>query len=141
MAQNEYELKKWIEKELIISGGGETLSNILDPIKEDVKNFIRLTKDGNIYLLPATQELPKYYQIYLYFIGKAYSYVANLSNSDEVTNKELENNLRLPEGTVKGSLKVLRESDWIFSLKPGLHKLNYSKLNEAFKTLIESIKK
>ncbi|MEM5831465.1 MAG: hypothetical protein QXO40_04640, partial [Candidatus Aenigmatarchaeota archaeon] len=137
MAQNEYELKKWVEKELIISGEGETLSNILDPIKEDAKKFIRLTKDGTVYLLPTTQELPKHYQIYLYFIGKAYGYVANLFNTDEVTNKELENNLKFPEGTVKVSLKNLRENGWIFSLKPGLHKLNYSKLNEAFKTLIE----
>jgi hypothetical protein len=102
MKNNNVELKKWIEKELIIQE--VTSYNILNSLKENVKKFIRLTYSGNIHLLPLTRTLPKYYQIYLYFIGKTYGHIIDLFDNEEVTNQEIEKNLKFPSGTIKYSL-------------------------------------
>lgn len=76
----------------------------------------------------------------MYFIGKTYGHIIDLFDNEEVTNQEIKKNLKFPSGTIKYSLKILRDRGWVILIKPGLHKLNYSMLNEAFKILMEKVK-
>ena len=121
----------------------DILLHALELVKEYVKSYIRLTNEGYIHLLPSARKLERHWQVYLYFVGKAYGYVAELFDEDHVRNKELETNLKtpsgreLPSGTIKYSLKILRDRGWIIQLSYGVHKLDYSKINDAFKIIVK----
>ncbi|MEM4602166.1 MAG: hypothetical protein QW808_04630 [Desulfurococcaceae archaeon] len=133
---SEETLKEWIRKELIISDEREVIIQSLLSVKDYAKQYIRLLKEKReILLLHPSRELPSKWRIYLYILGKAYGYISGIFENDQITNKELENSLKLPEGTVKSSLKELRDEEWIIQIEPGIHRLNYSKLSEAFESM------
>jgi len=141
--ENHEESKEWIKRELMVAEEKDILLHALELVKEHVKSYIRLTNEGHIHLLPSARKLERQWQVYLYFVGKAYGYVAELFDEDYVRNKELETNLKspsgegLPSGTIRYSLKTLRDRGWIIQLSSGVHKLDYSKLNEAFKVIVK----
>ena len=141
MRSNANELKEWIEKELVISDSREELVSVLNSVKESVKNYIRLSKEGSITLRSQARKLPKRLQIYLYLIGKTYGYIAEIFDDYDVTNEELKQKLKFRNGTVKSCLKELRDKGWIISLKPGVHKVDPSKIEEALNVVAQEVMK
>jgi len=140
MENDVQKLKEWIEKELMISGGREELSYALNSVKEHAKRYIKLSREeGSVTLLLQARKLQKCWQIYLYLVGKAYGYIAELFKDYSVTNKELEERLKLPSGTIKSCLKDLREKDWIISPRRGVHKINHSRIKEVFNALRQEV--
>jgi len=134
-------LKEWIERELILSSEKDEIAQALSEVKEDAKQYIRLLKETKgIRLLASTRDLPNKWKIYLYLVGKTFGFVADMFETDQVTNKELEESLKLPEGTIRSELKDLRDEGWIIQIEPGIHRLNYSKLTEAFQLIRGTIK-
>ena len=47
MESNAKKLKEWIEKELMVSDSREELASVLNSVKERVKNYLRLSKEGS----------------------------------------------------------------------------------------------
>ena len=139
MGSNAKKLKEWIEKELMVSDNREELVSVLNSVKERVKNHLRLSKEGSITLRPQARKLQKCLQIYLYLIGKAYGYIADIFDDYDVTNEELEKKLKLPNGTVKYCLKELRDKGWIIPLKPGVHKVDPSRIEEVLDVIDQEV--
>lgn len=121
-------LSEWVKRELVASGDDE-----LDSNKERVKNFIRLTENGNVTI--TNKDLKSRHRVALYFIGAAYARVAGLRKDDSVANKEIEDRLGLPQGTVRPIVKRLREEHSINPVNEGKHKINYARIG----TLLEEI--
>ena len=130
-ASNESDLKKWIEKELVISGEADTLSASLNSIKEYVKKYIRLAKDQKrIILLSSAFKLKREWQVYLYFVGKAYGTIVGIFQNYHVTAKELKENLKIPRRTLFNYLRKFCNKDGLFKLNEVYMKLNVPNLKK-----------
>ncbi len=139
---NEDDLKEWIRKELVIKGEHEALSATLNSVKEQVKKYLRLSEDHKrIILLPPANKLEGYWQVYLYFIGKAYATLIGIYQNFHVTGKELEGELKIPGRSIRRYLKTLREKKMIIQVKRGLYKIEYSRIEEAFSLLEKEVQK
>lgn len=125
------DLMKWIKSELTVD-----ISEELAKYKDDVKDFVRLTPSGEILLTHNQSSLTAKEKISLYMIGKLYSSYAEFSKERTVTNKELEDALGFPEGTVRTSLFALRKDKSIVSVEDGVHKMKFDRIGE----ILEKIK-
>jgi hypothetical protein len=111
--------------------------NALERNFELAKKFIEITSEGkvNVIVNPHTKIDAKD-NLVLYMIGKLYAKEAELCESETVSNGELMKELGLPDGTVKRSLKELRDSNKIIQISPGIHSIK-SNLLERFLNEIE----
>lgn len=74
-------------------------------------------------------------KILLYMIGKLYAHAAEYSETDSVSNSELQTNLGMPEGTVRGKLTSLRRSGFVVAEKPGTHSIARNRILEALEVI------
>lgn len=101
-SDNKQALKERILKEMTID-----YKRILESNFDLAKQFIKLTKQGNVEILVKDETTGKE-KILLYLIGKLYSFEAGLSETKEVGNDELMENLKIPQGSLLPWLKSLR---------------------------------
>ena len=114
-------MAEWVKRELLANEGDELNSN-----KERVKQFIRLTPDGNVIV--NNKQLTSRLQIVLYFIGLAYAKAAGLREDDTASNKEIADRLGFPVGTVHPKIKELREDHSLIVVGEGIHRINYARI-------------
>lgn len=127
-------LKKKILEEMTVS-----YSSALEKSFELAKQFIRITSDGKVDVL-FKDRLTGKEVILLYLIGKLYAKEAGLTPTDDVGNKELMNELGMPEGSLFPWLKDLREDNKVKSISKGKYTHHTIALNVVEKTL-KSIEK
>ncbi len=126
-------------KKRIINEMTADYANALEKNFDLAKQFIRITKDGKIEVL-FKGSLTGKEQILLYLVGKLYAKEAGVITTDDAGNKELMNELGIPEGSLLPWLKDLREKKKIKQVKSGRYKHHSIFLNAVEKTL-QSIEK
>lgn len=130
------ELKNWVKEELTVNK-----INGLTKHREKVKELIGITQDGMIIFKVDSTKLSAKEIICLYMIGKVYAHVADYIGTESVANKELIEKLNLPEGTVKRSLKELRDTKIIIAEKSGIHRIHYNKIGGILEDILRKIRK
>ena len=98
------------------------------------KQFVRITKDGKIDV-QFKENLTGELRLLLYLIGKLYAKEAGLSATDDAGNKELIDELGIPEGSLLPWLKNLREKKKIKQVKRGRYAHHSISLGVVEKTL------
>lgn len=126
----ESDLKRRVEEEMSVN-----YEDALERNFDIAKLFIGITPTGKVDI-KVKNELINDDIVALYLIGKQYAKVAGKSETDEVSNKEIMDELGMPLGSAVGSLKRLRDSGKIIQLKEGIHKI---KLN-AIESILINIK-
>jgi hypothetical protein len=125
------ELKKWIENELTL----EDTSQVLDQVKDKVKQLIRLTKDGNF--MPIPSGLTDKDICYLYFVARAYSLKAGYVESDEVKNEDLKVSLKkINPASIDTYIAEMRNDGLIEQVRIGVHKINYLKMPSGLEEIL-----
>ncbi|NVM29198.1 MAG: hypothetical protein HWN65_10175 [Candidatus Helarchaeota archaeon] len=122
-------LKERILKEMTVD-----YSNALEKNFEIAKQMVQITKEGKINVLKK-ESLTVREQIQAYLIGKLYAKVAGLTDNEFVGNKEFEDELGLPGGSLRPQLKNLRDSNQISQKKSGNNVLHFMPLNLVERTL------
>lgn len=105
--------------------------------KEKVKQLIGITTDGKIIFKMDTTKLLAKETICLYMIGKVYAKIAGYIDAETVTNKELIEALRLPEGTIGYTLKELRDEKLIIAEKTGVHHISHDKIGAVVDNILK----
>lgn len=111
--KNTGDLKKRILDEMTVNYAG-----VLEKNFDLAKQFVHITKDGRVDVRHK-EKLTGQQQILLYLIGKLYAKEAALVVTGDVGNKELMNELGIPEGSILPWLKDLREKKKIKQVKRG----------------------
>ena len=111
--EKDSDLKKRIIEEMTVD-----YSNALEKNFDLAKQFIRITKEGKVDIL-FKDKLNGMEQILLYLIGKLYAKEAGFIATDDVGNKELKDELGVPEGSLLPWLKELRDKKKIKQIKKG----------------------
>jgi len=122
-------LKRKIIEEMTVEYSG-TLEKNFDLAKQ----FIRITKDGRVDIL-VKDKVSGQDRILLYLIGKLYAKEAGLAPSDTVGNKELMNELGIPEGSLLPWLMALRKKPGIKQVKEEGQVAHYIPINLVEPTL------
>jgi len=134
--QNDKEnLRKKILEEMTVD-----YSKVLEENFDLAKQFIRLTKDGDIEIL-VKNKVTGLEKILLYLIGKLYAKEAGLASTDEVGNEELMKSLGVPLGSLLPWLKSLRDENKIKQIQRERHTYHTIPINLVDKTLKEIEKK
>ena len=126
---NQNVLKKRIIDEMTVD-----YSSALEKNFDLAKQFVRITKEGKLDIL-FKEKLTGKEQVMLYLIGKLYAKEAGLSTTDDVGNKELMDELGIPEGSVLPWLKGLRDKKKISPIKKGRYTHHRIQINVVEKTL------
>jgi len=100
---NRESLKEKILEEMTVN-----YSKLLEQNFDLAKQFIRLTKDGDVEIL-VKEKVSGPEKILLYLIGKLYAKEAGLTSTDEIGNNELMEKLGVPSGSLLPWLKGLRD--------------------------------
>ena len=127
--QGENELKKRIIEEMTVD-----YSSALEKNFDVAKQFIRVTKDGNVDIL-FKERLTGKEQILLYLIGKLYAKEAGFISTDDVGNKELLDELGIPKGSLLPWLKNLRDNNRVRRTRKGQYTYHSIPVNMVEKTL------
>ena len=129
MAKETGGLRKKIIDEMTVN-----YSNALEKNFDLAKQFIRITQDGKVDLLHKEKFGGKE-QILLYLIGKLYAKEGGLIELVDVDNKELMDELGIPQGSILPWLKNLRDSNRIKQVKKGKFTHHSIAINMIEKTL------
>jgi len=138
MTDTPSELKRKIQEEMMVD-----YSNTLEKNFDLAKQFIRVTKEGKVDVVVKEKVTGKE-QILLYLIGKLYAKEAGFSVTDEVGNKELLDELGVPQGSLLPWLKALRDENKIRQVKRGnntYHAIPTNNVERTLKTIEEKLKK
>jgi len=128
------ELRKWVKEELTVTEIDNLAKN-----KDKVKQLVGITTDGRIvFKVDASNFLAKEV-ICLYMIGKAYALIAGYVETETVTNKELIEALRLPEGTIAYTLKDLRDEKLVIAERTGIHRISHDKIGVVIDNVLKKI--
>lgn len=127
--QRENALTKRIIEEMTVD-----YSDALEKNFDLAKQFIRVTKDGKVDIL-FKDKLGGKEEILLYLIGKLYAKEAGFTATDDVGNRELLDELGIPEGSLLPWLKDLRDTNRIKQVKKGQHTYHFIPVNLVEKTL------
>ena len=127
-------LKKKIMEEMTVD-----YHSALEKNFDLAKQFIRITKDGKIEVL-VKDTLRGKDSIMLYLIGKLYAKEAGFTATDNVGNKELMDELGIPEGSLLPWLKDLRDANNIRRVKKERRVYHFISINLVERTL-KSIEK
>ena len=133
--ENVADLKKRIIEEMTVD-----YASALEKNFDLAKQFVRIMKDGKVYV-QFREKLTGKQQMLLYLIGKLYAKEAGLAATDDVGNKELINELGIPEGSLLPWLKDLREKKKIKQVKRGRYTHHSISLNVVEKALTNIEKK
>lgn len=134
-------MKKTVDdfKNLILAEMTVDYANALEKNFKMAKQFLRITKEGKVDV-QRRQELTGKQQILLYLIGKMYAKEADLSDTDEVGNNELMNELGIPIGSLLPWLQYLRGKKIIRQTKKGRY-TNHSVSLNAVEKILKDIEK
>jgi len=127
--QKRNDLRTRITQEMTVN-----YSSALEKNFDFAKQFMRITKEGKVDIL-AKDKLSGKVQILLYLIGKLYAKEAGFAATDEVGNKELLDELGIPEGSLLPWLKDLRDTNRIKQVKRGRYAYHAIPVNLVEKTL------
>ena len=136
--QRNNDLKKRIIEEMTVN-----YSSALERNFDLAKQFIRITEDGKVDIL-FKDKLSGKEQILLYLTGKLYAKEAGFIATDDVANKELMNELGIPEGSLLPWLKDLRDKNKIKQVKKGRythHSIPVNLVEKTLKSVERKIKK
>ena len=106
------------------------------------KQFIRITKEGKVKVL-VKDEVSDKERILLYLIGKMYAKEAGLAEAEEVENKELMEELGIPEGSLFARLKELRDENKIKQVRRGknvLHTVPIKQIEEILEAIDKKVR-
>lgn len=127
--QKMHNLKERISEEMTVD-----YASALERNFDLAKQFIRITKDGKVDI-PDKEKLTGQEEILLYLIGKLYAKEAGFAATTEVGNKELLDELGIPEGSLFPWLKNLRDGNKIKQVKKGQYTYHVIPPNLVEKTL------
>ncbi len=122
-------LKDWIRSEMTLEK-----PDILLQVKDRVARLLGVSTEGTVGFRLTAEQLERLgaeEKILLYTLGKLYAQAADYADTDSVTNAELQANLGMPEGTVRGKLTLLRKSGFVNSEKPGTHNIARNRILEV----------
>lgn len=131
-------LKERILKEMTVNDVDVLVENF-----ELSKKFVRLTPDGKVSVL-FKDKLTGKERILLYLIGKLYAKQAEYTSTDDVGNKELQDGLGIPSGSLLPWLKSLRDSKKIVTVRRGRythHAIPASQLARVLESLDAKMKR
>lgn len=131
---NNQSLKRRIMEEMTVEYSGALEKNF-----DLAKQFIRITKDGKVDIL-VKDKVGGQDRVLLYLIGKLYAKEAGLATSDSAGNKELMNELGIPEGSVLPWLMALRKKPGIKQTKEEGQVAHYVPIN-LVGTVLKAIEK
>lgn len=129
------DLKHRIIEEMTVDYSGALEKNFVL-----AKQFIRIAKDGKVDVL-FKDKLSGKDQILLYLVGKLYAKEAGLSPTDDVGNRELMNELGIPQGSLLPWLMELRKKPGIKQNKKGRQTTHYLPINLVERVLRTAEKK
>lgn len=109
-------------------------SSALEKNFDLAKQFIRITTEGKVDIL-AKEKLSGEDKILLYLIGKLYAKEAGFTATAEVGNKELLDELGIPEGSLLPWLKELRDGNKIKQVRRGRYTYHVIRINLVERTL------
>ena len=127
-------------KNRIIAEMTEDYANSLEKNFDLAKHFLRITKEGKVSII-SKDKLNGEEQIILYLIGKLYAKEAGFSSTDTAGNKELMDELGIPQGSLLPWLKNLRDKKKVKQTKVGQYTHHTIPINLIEKTLKEIEKK
>lgn len=130
-------------KQRIIDEMTVDYANALEKNFDLAKQLFRITKEGKIDIL-LKDKLTGPEQVIIYLIGKMYSKEAGLSSTNDVGNKELMNELGIPQGSLLPWLKKLRDAKKIKPNKKGqytYHSVSVNFIERSLKEIASKIKK
>ena len=127
-------LKRRIMEEMTVEYSG-TLEKNFDLAKQ----FIRITRDGKVDIL-VKDKVRGQDRILLYLIGKLYAKEASFVPTNNVGNKELMNELGIPEGSLLPWLMTLRKKPGIKQIKEEKQVAHYMPVN-LVEPILRSIQK
>lgn len=136
--QKMHNLKERISEEMTVD-----YSSALEKNFDLAKQFIGITKAGKVDIL-VKDKLNGEEQILLYLIGKLYAKEAGFTPIEEVSNKELLEELGVPEGSLLPWLKELRDTNKIKQVKRGrytYHLIPPNLVERTLKSIERKIKK
>jgi len=134
MAKNNQNLKRRILQEMTTD-----YANALEKNFELVKQFIRITSKGEIDVI-IKDKLPGKERILLYLIGKLYAKEAELAQVEYAGNKELQEELGIPRGSLLPWLKDLRDKNLIRAVKKGYHVISINLIEKTLKMVERKLK-
>jgi hypothetical protein len=124
------DLKKRILEEMTVETSGVLAKNF-----DLAKRFVRVTKTGKVEVL-IKDKVTGQEQILLYLIGKQYAKEAGFLTTNAVSNKELMDELGIPEGSLWPWLMFLRKSPGIKQVKEEKQVFHFIPIN-----LVEAVLK
>lgn len=114
----EEDLKEWIKREITISE-----EDVLSLHKARLAKILGVTREGKVLFRIDKNQLDAVAQIGACLLGRLLAKLAGYTDEDFVTNKELEDWLKMPSGTVRGRLTGMREEGMAESVGPGRHRI------------------
>jgi len=115
-------------------------ANALERNFDKAKNLLQITSSGKIFLINK-DSLTGEEQIALYLIGKLYAKESGLSSEETVKNKELMEELGIPEGSLYPWIKNLRASNKIKSIGSGKHTIAPNQVEHILNEILEKVGK
>src|SRR5438445_13294475 len=112
-------LKDWIRSEMTLEK-----PDILLQMKDRVARLVGVSSDGKVGFRLTVDQLKRLgaeEKILLYAIVKHYAKAAEYSETDLVSNSELQINLGMQEGILRRKLTILRRPGFVSSEKAGMH--------------------
>lgn len=128
------DLKERIQKEMIVDH-----ANALEKNFETAKKLLSITKEGKIHINIDKSKLSNEEKILLYLTGKVYAKLAEVSESDYASNRELMDELGLPEGTVWGSMSQLSKENKVKPVGRGIHRITSNLIEKTLKDISSKI--
>lgn len=134
-------MKKTVDdfKKRILAEMTVDYANALEKNFEMAKQFLRITKEGKVDV-QRRNGLTGQQRILLYLIGKLYAKEASLVDTYEVGNKELRDELGIPNGSLLPWLKSLRKKKNIRQTKNGRY-TNHSVSLNAVEKILKGVEK
>lgn len=126
----ETSLKDWIQEEMTVSE-----ENILGAHKERIARILGITQDGEVLFRVDKNQLDAEGQIGAYMIGKLFAQVAGYAEDAAASNQEFEQALRMRPGTIRGTLKRMRDKGTAESTEPGLNRVPINNLPKVLKQI------
>jgi hypothetical protein len=118
-------------------------ASVLEKIFDLAKQFMRISKEGKVDVL-IKDKINGKEKIILYLIGKLYAKEGGFIATDDVGNKELAEELGIPEGSLLPWLKDLRDSKKILQVKKGRythHSIPIKLVEKSLLTIEKKLKK
>jgi len=130
------DLKERIKNEMLVD-----YSSALENNFNTAKRLIGITKEGKVNLHIGKNKLSGKQLIMLYLIGKVYAKEAEISDVEYVTNKELIDELGLPEGTVWGLLSLLNKENKIRQVQKGAYRIPINLIERVVQEIVSKLDK